>query len=175
MAFLKLVTICIFLTSCGSQLDYLVGGRGLEDPQVDGFEITGVLKDINGNSYNLSKTEKPRIIIFAATFCSVCQREHRNLRDLMMQNQNQLPDNVDILTIMVDALDSTDSLEFQDLTKIQWSPYYQIDNELKNILCGENAGTPCIVVEKPNVGVVFKHVGGVSIEELQSITGVWKW
>ena len=76
---------------------------------------------------------------------------------------------------MTGAIDNSDSLDFKDLTGIQWNPFYQVDDDLRNTLCGKGTANPCVVVEMPNRGIVFKRFGEVSILELQSLTGAWSW
>jgi len=165
--------LLFFVVGCGSQLP-----SRISPPEINlvGLKITTVLKDSNDADILLSgQITKPRIFIFASTFCGVCQKEHRQLRDLMALNNNLLPQNVDIYTVMTGALDSTESLDFKDFTGIQWNPFYQPGDELRNLLCGEGTANPCTVIETPSRGIVFKHFGEVTISELQNKTGVWTW
>lgn len=160
------------LFSCGSK----IAPRIAPEQNVQGLKISAVLKNSDESTFAISDiTNKPRIFIFASTFCGVCQQEHRNLRDLFAQNGDQRPLNIELYTIMTGAVDSADSLDFMDFTGIQWTPLYQPGDELRNQLCGAGTANPCIVIEMPNQGIVFKHFGEVSIADLQKITGVWAW
>lgn len=178
MEILKYILVLFLFSSCGSQLADKIGR--VEAPvlktDIFGLKVSGQVMDVNDQVVQLSEvTVKPRIIIFAATFCGICQAEHRNLRDIFALNNNQRPTNVDVITIMTDSLDNLDALDFKSFTAIQWDPYYQIGDELRNTLCGKGSANPCVIVERPNEGVVFQHVGEVSIHELQSLTGAWLW
>ena len=161
-----------FILGCGSQIK----PRIEPENNVTGFKVTATLSDINDAAVEVPEiSTKPRIFIFASTFCGICQAEHRNLRDLMSINNDILPNNIEFYTIMTGSADNADSLDFKDFTKIQWNPFYQIGDELRNSLCGKGTANPCVIIEKPNQGIVFKHFGEVSIAELQSYTGVWTW
>ena len=172
----KYLILALFLFAslgCGSRIPSRIAPP---ETNVSGLKVTTVLKQTNDTELLISdQIIKPRIFIFASTFCGVCQKEHRELRDLMALNNNLLPNNVDIFTVMTGATDSTDSLDFKDFTGIQWEPFYQPGDELRNLLCGQGTANPCIVIETPNQGIIFKHFGEVSISELQTKTGVWTW
>lgn len=166
------MSLWFIATGCGSKVQPRIEPTYV----VTGLKVSGTITDINNQPVVISENPmKPRIFIFASTFCGVCQGEHRNLRDLMATNGGVLPTNVDIYTIMTGAVDNMDSLDFKDFTQIQWNPFYQVNDELRNTLCGIGTANPCVVVEKPNEGVIFKHTGEVSIQELQILTGAWVW
>lgn len=174
MEFVKKVILInlFFIFGCGSQIKPRISPEN----NVTGFKVTAKLSDINDVPFEISEiSTKPRIFIFASTFCGICQAEHRNLRDLMAANNNLLPTNVDIYTVMTGAIDNGDSLDFKGFTNIQWNPFYQVGDELRNTLCGKGTANPCVIIEKPNQGIVFKHFGEVSLAELQSYTGAWLW
>jgi hypothetical protein len=174
MEFVKKIILInsFFILGCGSQIK----PRLAPENNVNGFKVTATLSDVNDQSIAIPEiSTKPRIFIFASTFCGVCQAEHRNLRDLMAAHNNLLPNNVDIYTVMTGSVDNGDSLDFKGFTNIQWDPLYQVGDELRNQLCGKGTANPCLVIEKPNQGIVFKHYGEVSLVELQSYTGAWSW
>ena len=166
--------ILFFLVGCGSNLT----PRTAPENNVTGFKVPATtVTDINDDAFVIPVISgKPRVFIFATEFCATCQAEHRELRDLMAIHGGLLPTNVEIFTIMVDAVDNVDSLGFKSVTGMQWNPYYQVGDQLKNDLCGEKTVIyPCVVAELPGQGVVLKKIGAVSSEELQSKTGAWLW
>jgi hypothetical protein len=173
----SMVSMVLVLLSCGSQVQNSLQPENTPPPQqATSFKTSGNFKSIEEVDFYLPEvTTKPRILIFAGTFCSICQGEHRELQALFDSKNGSLPSNVEILTIMVDAVDNSDSLDFKDFTGIQWNPYYQVNQNLRNQLCGAGSATPCTVIEMPQQGIVFQHIGGTSVQELQQITGEWLW
>ena len=174
MEFIKKFSILMFLVlGCGSNLN----PRIAPENNVIGLQVSEALvSDINDNTFIIPAIlTKPRIFIFATELCSTCQSEHRALRDIMAAHAGALPSNVDIYTIMVDAVDSADATGFKLATGIQWNPYYQTGDALKKSLCGEMAVYPCVVIELPIRGIVLQKIGEVSATELQSQTGAWLW
>jgi thiol-disulfide isomerase/thioredoxin len=164
--------------SCARHMDTALGQPPTNSvpEQASGAGINSVVTDVDGGAVTLEPaSDRPRLILFASLFCSVCQKEHIALRDLMKAHGNLRPANVELLTIMTGAIDSTDSLDFQDFTGIGWTPYYQDGDELRNSLCGKGTPNPCVVVEVPRRGVIFQKIGEVSIDELQQLTGPWRW
>ncbi len=166
--------VLFFMFSCGSN----IAPRIAPENNVTGFKVPATtVTQIDDMPYTIPAiSNKPRIFIFALEFCATCQAEHIILRDIMANHSGLRPNNVEILTIMVQANTNDDSIGFVSKTGIQWDPYYQVGDQLKNDLCGEKTVIfPCVVVELPGQGVVFQKIGGASIEELQSKTGVWLW
>ncbi len=166
--------ILFFLVGCGSNLT----PRTAPENNVTGFKVPATtVTQIDDTPYTIPViSNKPRIFIFASELCLTCQDEHKILRDIMSNHSGLHPNNVEILTIMVEAFTNDDSIGFVDKTGIQWDPYYQAGDQLKNDLCGvKTISYPCVVIELPGKGVVFKQTGGASIEVLQSKTGAWLW
>lgn len=163
----------LIISSCGSNIQ----PRIAPENNVSGVKIESVgLLDINNNPIILNPiSTKPRILFFASAICGTCQSEHRKLRDEMAIHGGLRPMNTDIYTIMVQAEDNLDAQDFKTITGMQWDPYYQVGDDLRNKLCGRGTPNPCVVVELPLTGIVLQKSGEVSISELQSLTGVWTW
>ena len=56
---------------------------------------------------------------------------------------------------------------------VPWTVAIDETNQMFKDLCGGTT-TPCSLVQTPNEGVIYKHIGLAGVKELEALTGPWK-
>jgi len=194
MANLVLVLTTLFLLlSCGVGQDVVLNEGKTQGPTVEipgpgdgGGEQTGggdtsvflngIYKTSEGEEKQLSDLkEKPTVIIFAGQFCSVCQEEHEHFVS-SLKNPSKAPVKVNLVTLMVGAAGKPAIAKFfkQDFS-IPWEVGVdRKNNDLYKTYCQSSISTPCLIIQTPEKGLTFKHIGETALVDIQAITGPWE-
>jgi hypothetical protein len=163
--------VIVVTAGCGSQVSRYTNKNNGKN--LIGEKVQGLVKDTDGKDFLLTKEiTKPRVIIFADYGCLACRSEHKSINALVAK-LGHMPQNVDLMTIMVGSIDAQDSLDFASELKLAWTPYWQRGDKLFKNLCPQGQ-TPCTVIEKPSFGIVSASSAEKSLDEIQQITGVWQ-
>ncbi len=115
--------------------------------------------------------DKPVVLVFASDTCDICLREAEAFRNAL-KNPNSSPKKVDLLTVMVGAKPQ-DVIQWKKENKIPWRVGWDGTLALYNSYCG-GASVPCTLVQTPEKGIVYRHIGESQVEEVRKLTGDWE-
>ena len=134
--------------------------------------LTGSFTGLDGNTIELGAvSDKPAVIYFAQDTCSLCAQEATELAHFLDGRQ---PINVHLVTIVIgsNAID-TDTWRQHFEPQPAWTVGFTEDGSLVRSYFG-GIEVPAVVVYDPRKGVVAKQIGGMSITDLEALTGKWE-
>lgn len=120
--------------------------------------------------------EKILVLYFAQETCTTCAKEADAL-SAEINRLEGLPSNVKFLTILVgtDAEFFEDAADWSIRHSTQWSIGLEKETDsLFSKYFAEPRQVPSIVIQKPQEGIVFKHTGEVTLEQIREETGPWE-
>ncbi len=167
----------VLLSACGvrqtidlsppSHLGAPPGGGGLV-PQF----LTGALSLVGAQPISLEALgAKPLALIFASDTCDVCLEEATNIRDAFDDPAVE-PAGVRFVTAMV-GIAEEDARAWKHDNRIPWSVGWDEKLELFKTWCGGTT-VPCTLIQIPEKGVIFRHTGEVSADQIKTWTGPWE-
>ncbi len=162
-----IISLSLFCISCGVHVDQVLKypDRGEEDFKPG---VTLNLELISGELLEVNSMQKPLVMIFAQDTCETCGKETEMLVN-KLSGIDQL--NVNLVTILIGtALE--DARWWAEMFEVSWPVALDFKGEYFKRYCPQTT-VPCIVIVTPDVGVVVRHHGEMSYEQMVEYTGPW--
>jgi hypothetical protein len=161
--------IFILLTGCGQKLDYLLKDSTRSTSELQ-HTLKVVVRSSLGTTLDLSlDRKKTTLLIFGQDTCNVCGEETERI--LASLQNGELPTQINIVTILIGATE-LDALDWQEMFEVSWPVGYDTTGAHFKDLCPEDT-VPCLIVNRPDKGIVLRHHGAMSIDEIKEYTGQW--
>ncbi|MES3037467.1 MAG: hypothetical protein V4736_06115 [Bdellovibrionota bacterium] len=78
---------------------------------------------------------------------------------------------IEIHTVLIGAF-IEDGIDWKNRHGVTWPVFVSEDVDALKKYCGKPQ-VPCVLIENKTLGIVFRRLGEVSIEEMQEVTGPW--
>ena len=166
---LSIILILTCIISCGENLKHKVKEKNssvkAKTKILEGeFKTTQKLtKDIKDFS------NKQLILMFADSFCIECTKKTRLIKSSFTNSRK--PKNIYFLSLIVGE-DLEEAHYWKKDNKVPWIVGEDEDLSIFKKYCPE-LKTPCTIISNPDYGIVFRKIGKVSIELIQSYVGEW--
>jgi hypothetical protein len=161
--------VTLLLSGCiGSDLEY-----SLRAPLSKslGADLTGTFVTTDSEQVDLADASgRSTVLIFAQETCSVCIHETQEIRKNLILNETA-PSQVRLFTILAGA-DLKIAQEWKSDHQVPWVVGMDPELELFLNYCPERK-TPCVLIHRPGVGVVYEHTGAADVNRFPTITGPW--
>ena len=170
-----LLLLSLILTHCGAGYDvFLSKAREgvVVGPGAEKLFFKETFKTTTGTDINLNEIkDKPIVLVFATETCSTCIEEAELFRD-GLKDPKLSPDKVHLVTVITGSFEE-DAIEWQRRLKVPWTVAYIFDTDAFKFYCGGKT-TPCTLVQTPDEGIIYKHIGLSTRDKLEPITGPWE-
>jgi hypothetical protein len=158
--------------ACGVRLGAQSGpdNRPASDPSARYIE--GNFRDLNQAQISLGDYKsKTLIVIFASDTCEVCASEVEEIKS-SLREPDRAPSKVEILSLLLGA-DVQDARDWRNSHSIPWRVGYLDALGLFRQWC-PGGQVPCVIVQRPERGIVLQRASKVSVAELHALTGDWE-
>ena len=163
MAYLTILT-ALLVAGCGVNRRMVHAEGSRPAPVTAGF-VEGSLPLAGGGRVELETLrDRPLVLVFASDTCDVCLEETRAFRRDLAGN-----DALRIVTALVGAVPE-DALEWKRTHDVPWNVGYDTTLDLFRAYCPGDT-VPCTLVQLPQKGLVYRHVGLTTVEEIRKQTG----
>ncbi len=160
--------VLIQISGCGVNLNPVLKSpiRSLTDLKTS---VNISVPEINGGVISLDgRLNKPTLIIFAQDTCDVCGQE----TEMILSHLNNVQElKINIITILIGTI-LDDALWWVDLFEVPWQVGLDFQGKFFKQYCSQNT-VPCMLIYDPNNGLVLRHHGEISFEQIQYYTGPW--
>jgi hypothetical protein len=180
---LSLGALALFASACGVRMnDYYKGSS--EKPLEQGLSVAPTKIFLNSDGTQVSKLEgaylnlsnaqvsladdrdQASIVIFATENCPTCVAEVEELRSHL---GGKAPSQVTMHSILVGS-DIAGASAWATAHGVTWNVGIDASESLYDAYCPQGK-VPCIVVHRPQGGVVYQGIGHVSVSELEGFAG----
>lgn len=143
-------------------------------PKPWGKKLSGFMKSSDGTTINLAHDDNlPTILMISATWCGPCKDEIASIKKSLVDKING-PSKVKLYTVFVDMQTASSAESWRKALPtnnpiMPWKVGYT--NELGKMCTG---GYPCILINTPEDGVVYRRAGGMGVSAMKQYTGAWE-
>ncbi len=172
MEFLKLallLAVLATLSACGSQFTDIP--KGGPSRKVTASQLTGVLQTTTGSVDLAQDNGLVTVLQFASDGCFTCNQEANAFRS-SLKNPSQNPSKVRLITVLVQSPMDDAKLWKQD-HQIPWTVAIDPNAAFFRSYCTEDI-VPCLVIHKPDQGIVLREKGMVKMNQVLDLTGPWE-
>ncbi len=175
---LIVTVLALGAAGCASRLPYDVSDARARVPAAappggQAPALTGEVRTSDGAMLDLATLSGgPTVLIFSQDTCAVCGREADHLREALGAAAHE-PVNVRLVTILLGAI-LEDAQDWKALHRVPWTVAIDPQAQVVASYCAKLT-VPCNVVYLPGQGIVLSKNGEASPEELQSLTGAWRY
>lgn len=157
---------------CGSKLPYVLRQNNVKTSVGVTGPLQIALPNSDGQIEDLSRENgKPTVVFFAQELCLSCTEEI-NMIKANLKNANSSPTGVNLYSILLGAsLESAKNWKKDN--QISWTVLHDFNSVSIRQYCPKIV-LPCVMIHKPNEGIVFLEQRKVSFDELQTVTGSWE-
>lgn len=135
--------------------------------------LTGSLPTTEGKTLSLdSLKERSIVLIFASDTCDICLSEAEEFRD-SLKDPTVAPTHVELLSVLVGTRPK-DVQFWKEDNRIPWRVGWDETLELYQKYCGNSAAVPCTIVQTPEKGIVYQHIGKTALKDILKLTGAWE-